>query len=555
MNNKKNIDRLFQEKFKDFEVAPPDFIWQNLETQLEEKKKKRKSIPIWLRYSGVAAVLIMGMFILGPFINDSGTNPDPAVVGTQEKNSDGSAKITPMDNPVKQGQILPDEEVASGERSKMRNSSAGTTDKSITNPGSSSGYNTAVASENAAGSESNKKDDGIKNTRYRIKGGSYQNDAVAHSSKKNLNRNSNGKASSTSTGNKVNAGARANDRNPNAVNSSEDAIAATNNKTNQTQDTNNGNVTTTRTEGVANLTEASGEENTSDKIIIPDDIKKQAVAQNNTLVDSTTIAEPENELEKLRQEMLANKDKEKSEVAEAGKKNKWNIKPQMAPLFFNTASEGSPIDATLASNSKDFDNDMSYGVGFNYALTDRISIRSGINTVNMKYSTNDVAYYAAFDTQPISTVVSPEGPNSNLVVGNPMASTESGATDIQTERLNGSLVQKMGFIEIPLEMSYKLVNRQFGIDLIGGVSTLFLNDNNVTLLSDKGFRSNMGEARNINNISFSTNVGVGFKYRFFQSFEASFEPMFKYQLNTFSNNDGNFKPYFIGLYSGISFSF
>jgi hypothetical protein len=31
--------------------------------------------------------------------------------------------------------------------------------------------------------------------------------------------------------------------------------------------------------------------------------------------------------------------------------------------------------------------------------------------------------------------------------------------------------------------------------------------------------------------------------------------MFKYQINTFNQNSGNFKPYFIGLYSGISFSF
>jgi hypothetical protein len=38
MNDKKNIDRLFQETFKDFEVTPDAAVWERLEAQLKEKK-------------------------------------------------------------------------------------------------------------------------------------------------------------------------------------------------------------------------------------------------------------------------------------------------------------------------------------------------------------------------------------------------------------------------------------------------------------------------------------------------------------------------------------
>jgi len=31
--------------------------------------------------------------------------------------------------------------------------------------------------------------------------------------------------------------------------------------------------------------------------------------------------------------------------------------------------------------------------------------------------------------------------------------------------------------------------------------------------------------------------------------------MFKYQLNTFSKNDGGFKPYYLGVYTGLNFRF
>lgn len=42
MDNKKHIDRLFQEKFKDFEVAPSDAVWERISENLPVKKEKKK---------------------------------------------------------------------------------------------------------------------------------------------------------------------------------------------------------------------------------------------------------------------------------------------------------------------------------------------------------------------------------------------------------------------------------------------------------------------------------------------------------------------------------
>jgi hypothetical protein len=103
-------------------------------------------------------------------------------------------------------------------------------------------------------------------------------------------------------------------------------------------------------------------------------------------------------------------------------------------------------------------------------------------------------------------------------------------------------------------MSYKLLNKKFGIEIIGGMSTLFLQQNEVKLQTE-GMEMNIGKANNLNNIHFSSNVGLGFKYDFLKAFQANFQPMFKYQINTFSENSGSFKPYVIGLYTGISYHF
>ena len=116
------------------------------------------------------------------------------------------------------------------------------------------------------------------------------------------------------------------------------------------------------------------------------------------------------------------------------------------------------------------------------------------------------------------------------------------------------MVQQMGYVEVPVELSYALVNKKFGVNVIGGFSSLFLVDNAVSLES-QGFVTEMGEANNVNDINFSANAGIGLDYQFSPKIRFSLEPVFKYQLNTFSDTAGDFRPYTIGVYSGVNFRF
>ncbi len=75
MKERKNIDRLFQEKLKDFEAVPPENLWENIAEKLKEKKKKRRVIPIWWKLSGVAAIFILGWSGLNYYNNTLKTNP------------------------------------------------------------------------------------------------------------------------------------------------------------------------------------------------------------------------------------------------------------------------------------------------------------------------------------------------------------------------------------------------------------------------------------------------------------------------------------------------
>ena len=68
MKDKKNLDRLFQEQFKDFEQIPPEIVWKNIEAELT-KKRKRRIIPLWYKLSGVAALLIFGFLVQKNLLN------------------------------------------------------------------------------------------------------------------------------------------------------------------------------------------------------------------------------------------------------------------------------------------------------------------------------------------------------------------------------------------------------------------------------------------------------------------------------------------------------
>ncbi|MGB5497975.1 MAG: hypothetical protein WBM77_03515, partial [Maribacter sp.] len=68
--SKKNLDKIFQEKFSDFSDIPTEKVWKSIEVSLNKKKKNRRVIPIWWKLGGIAAALAIGLFLINPFKDD-----------------------------------------------------------------------------------------------------------------------------------------------------------------------------------------------------------------------------------------------------------------------------------------------------------------------------------------------------------------------------------------------------------------------------------------------------------------------------------------------------
>ena len=98
------------------------------------------------------------------------------------------------------------------------------------------------------------------------------------------------------------------------------------------------------------------------------------------------------------------------------------------------------------------------------------------------------------------------------------------------------------------------MSKKLGINVIGGFSTLFLNSNKIYSTLN-GEKSLLGEAKNINDTGYSANFGLGLNYNVSDKIKFNLEPTFKYQINTFRDTSGDFKPFFIGFYTGFSYKF
>ncbi len=492
MNKRKNIESLFQEKFKNFEVAPPEITWTNIKSELEKKKQKKRTVPFWWKISGVAALLLLGFFVGNNFNNDT-NNPANNAVVTKEKqptknnseNKKNSSENNFLENETLVNKNISDQEVVTNAASEKNQKSE---NQLVSN---------YISSKKVYKTLKNKKSQKTDDTNMFIK---YSTDLVSNPKNE-----------------------------PQLVNSKSD------------------NIVPEKEIKITNLIS---------EIISKTESNNNSLDNKTIKIDSAQIElVSQNKLEEILKEKANNKTNKK-----ASKTNKWQITTNVSPIYANSNAKGSAIDQKYVNNEKTYENNISLGIGVNYALTKKVKIRTGINKFSLGFNTNNVGFYnSETAVQTLNNV--PVNSNQSIAF---VDNTTNEINILNEASLAGlpqiisvekaTINQKLGYYEVPVELSYALIDKRFGINLIGGISTLFLNENKISTIT-KNSKIDTGKANNLNNIHFSTNIGMGFKYNLIKSIQINIDPMLKYQINTFSNDVGGFKPYFFGIYSGINYQF
>jgi hypothetical protein len=220
-----------------------------------------------------------------------------------------------------------------------------------------------------------------------------------------------------------------------------------------------------------------------------------------------------------------------------------------APIYINSLGDGSGIDSQFKDSRASGNSSYSYGVKFAYQLNNKFSVQSGVNLINLGYTTNNV-----YVTPGVSVL------GFSHLSTNPIASKSQNLTTSKQSDLNaidpniGSVNQVFGYVEIPVEIKYNVTDGKLGVNLVGGFSTLLLNKDEV-FVETNSFTQSLGASNNLRSINFSGNIGVDLDYSIKKNLFINISPMFKMQTNTFSKNSGSVQPYYLGVYTGLNYKF
>ena len=253
------------------------------------------------------------------------------------------------------------------------------------------------------------------------------------------------------------------------------------------------------------------------------------------------------------QHIITQMDSDKEFIEKKSNDKKWSVGPTVSPIYYNSLQGGSPINDNLSNNKTTTDDALSYGIKINYQLTKKINLQSGVNKVEMAYNTRDVNAFISSDKNAVTNT----NTNKPGVILTPVINPSGGLSDVSRVSKSGAkgdINQSLEYFELPIEMKYNLYDNKLGFNVVGGISTYFLTSNTVSFISQNQI-TDLGGANNLNTINFSGNLGVDLDYKISKSWYFNVTPMFKYQFNTYSNNSGNFKPYYLGVYSGLNFKF
>ena len=254
---------------------------------------------------------------------------------------------------------------------------------------------------------------------------------------------------------------------------------------------------------------------------------------NSNIIASNNLAPSISDVEQVVKD--DEKDKLDSPKDEITGSKRFSISANAAALYYDNFGKGSSLSNQIASDNNGM-NSTSYGVTIGYQISKNIKIRSGVNQIALSNNLQDVSFASVLNSSNISDNFSDTNTPEN---GN--------SADVFVK-----IDQNIGFIEVPAEIEYFILNKKFGVSFISGFSTLILNKNKISIASaDTNFSSKVA---NLNNLSFTANLGIGFNYEILPSFQLNIEPILKYQLNTFTKTS-SYKPYYFGFYSGLSYKF
>lgn len=260
-------------------------------------------------------------------------------------------------------------------------------------------------------------------------------------------------------------------------------------------------------------------------------------------------------------------------VEDEKKTNKWSIAAMASPSYFPKTATGPDELSKQIAAAEQTQISYSGGVAFSYNISRKLSIQSGLYYSSVGQELDGIHSFGGFQKYDYTKgdhnfeVLTSSG---KVYTSNRDIFLMDGYGDRVLTRytndvfdpvkadlkyLNSSLHQSFSYVEMPVILRYKLVDKALDVNLIGGLSYNLLINNSVYTMID-GSRYVIGKTEGLNQIMFSSSIGMGMEYNLSEKFSLNLEPTFRYYINPFTQIQGvRIHPYSIGIFSGLSYKF
>ena len=278
-------------------------------------------------------------------------------------------------------------------------------------------------------------------------------------------------------------------------------------------------------------------------------------------------------IEQNKQQFLAQAEKQKNV--------RWSVGAQVSPAFNVSGSSHSQVYASNMLNSANNPVDIGGGISVEYKKGKRLSVQSGVYYSGMgqasgnssRSTANSDYMFASADrgAEYFNTSVNIDTKSSKMMMNSAagvieFSSVPSGivlGANLDEKAMvsnavvvsDARFIQNFEYIEIPLYLRYTIIDSRFDVEMLGGFSSNLLVGNETFMESGDG-KSLVGKTQDMQLLNYSGTLGVGLKYGLSKRIFLNVEPRVKYYLNSLNNNSSvTYKPYTIGVFTGLSYEF
>jgi hypothetical protein len=282
------------------------------------------------------------------------------------------------------------------------------------------------------------------------------------------------------------------------------------------------------------------------------------------------------------QEQTAALTADNGETANDGeeKDNRWMLGSEIAPLYSYRKIESDYLSKSAVQDLNKSEQGLialAGGLRVGYSAGRRLSVQSGLyysrygqeknngEAVSMDQVASaanpDVTYLAIpnstgniqsghGNTSKYESVIAASAGDKLYFYNNGFPAISTG--NIKVTEGGITAVQYFDYLELPVTVKYKIIDRKLSFSFLGGVITNFLVNNSVQL-KQNGNTESFGSTRDINKVNYQGSVGLGLDYPVMDRLAISLEPRFRYYLNPIDQRF-DVHPYSFGIFAGISYT-